>query len=599
MLDRLLRYIQSHRLWCLVGFFLVIAATRIGRLSSLSMGVDEVWAIWQTFGTPAQVVSWTPVDWTPTYFLLLWVWQHLAGIHPLVLHYLSLLIYLLGCAFTYRMMRCLTGGGAGLIGLAVYTALSYSIYISTEVRGYALVVALLPFALWMLTRYFRRPTARNAIPLALALAGMFSMHLSSIIAFLLLGVYSLLVYRRQIWRWWLPGLIAAVLASPFIISKLTLMMNHENAVPNLVRKSVPETLGNVLLYFGDFPAIWLVLFIVAAFLLIKHRPWHIQPLTMLAALVTAGVFTYWIMALDNIRYFWWTLIGYTFFIGWGLSYLWKPAKLGILVLLIVLMFIPVPIDQYQRYQATDTALIDNFKLLSKNIRWGDVVLVDPSAQISREGLDYATRVFFPNGLRYVENPEGYRRVWYLTHVTHENPQILPLIAKGRIAREFVGPPTALLRLYEAPPDLTGVLFKNGMRFLGSDVIGDDDLEETGPFVLHEGETIKLRLWWAVDRDLAVKGDYFVDVYIFDSSGSTVAESSSVPKVIDQPDRTSQWTSFAYFLDNRALTLPFPTHDGLYRILVGVHDPQTLERTPVSGENSDNLLPVLTFVVKSW
>ena len=590
---------QPRRLWMLVGCFLLISASRLWRLSSLPMGVDEVWAIWQTFGTPTQVVRWTPVDWTPVYFLILWLWQHLAGIQPLALHFFSLLIYLLGCAVTYRMMRRIAGEAAGLIGLVVYAALAYGVYLSTEVRGYAPVVALLPCALWMLTRYFNHPTLRTAIPLALALAGMFSTHLSSIIAFVMLGVYSLLTYRRKIWRWWLPGLMAAALASPFIISKIRLMLNHENMVPSLERMPISETLGNIVLYFGTFPAIWLVLFVVAAIALIWHRPWRIEPWSMLLALPVAGLFAYWIMALDNIRYFWWTLTGYAFFIGWGLSKVWKTAQTGILVVLLALMFGPVPVDRYQRYQAMDTALLDNFAFLAKRIRWGDVVVVDPSAQISPEGLDYATHVYFPTGLLYVNDPTGYRRVWYLTHVTHEDPHLLPLIGEQRIAREYIGPPTALLRLFEAPPNRLSLLFENGMRFWGADIIGDDGLEETGPFVRHEEQTINLRLWWAVDHDQAVKGDYLVDVSILDSDGNTIADSDSAPKVIDQSDRTSQWTALAYFLDNRTLTLPYPTREGNYRIMLTVYNPQTHERVAVPGANSDGQLQIMTFAVKSW
>src|SRR5258708_12697267 len=96
------------------------------------MGTDEIWAIWQTFGTPIQVIRWTPSDWTPVYFLILWGWQHLVGIQPQALHVLSLLVYLLGCAFTYRLMRRLAGDWAGLPVLAVFAALRSTISVHTN-----------------------------------------------------------------------------------------------------------------------------------------------------------------------------------------------------------------------------------------------------------------------------------------------------------------------------------------------------------------------------------------------------------------------------------------------------------------------------------
>src|SRR5258708_22636597 len=256
-------YQRFYQPLLLAALLLLVAASRIIRLHSLSMGVDEVWAIWQTFGTPAQVGSWTPVDWTPFYFFTLDFWQHLAGIHPVALHFFSLLLYLPGCAFAYRALKRLGGERAGLAGLLVYAALGYAIYLSTEVRGYTFVVSLLAFVLWMITRYFDRPTPRNAIPLGLGLAFMFYFHLSSVIAFVMLGIYTLLAYPRRIWRWWLPGLIAAIVAAPVVISKVKLAIDHEKTVPSLTRKPIPETLQNVSSYFGNAPLLWIALFVIA------------------------------------------------------------------------------------------------------------------------------------------------------------------------------------------------------------------------------------------------------------------------------------------------------------------------------------------------
>ncbi len=36
---------------------LIVAASRILRLNGLEMDIDEVWSIWQTLGTPRQVLA--------------------------------------------------------------------------------------------------------------------------------------------------------------------------------------------------------------------------------------------------------------------------------------------------------------------------------------------------------------------------------------------------------------------------------------------------------------------------------------------------------------------------------------------------------------
>lgn len=48
----------------------------------------------------------------------------------------------------------------------------------------------------------------------------FYVYLPSVVGFFMLGLYTLIVYPRKIWRWWLPGIIALALAVPLILSKL-------------------------------------------------------------------------------------------------------------------------------------------------------------------------------------------------------------------------------------------------------------------------------------------------------------------------------------------------------------------------------------------
>src|SRR5690606_4825880 len=53
----------NKRLVMLVVALLLIAAARTMRLTTFEMHHDEVWSVWQTFGTPAQIIDWTPFDW--------------------------------------------------------------------------------------------------------------------------------------------------------------------------------------------------------------------------------------------------------------------------------------------------------------------------------------------------------------------------------------------------------------------------------------------------------------------------------------------------------------------------------------------------------
>ncbi|MDL1885970.1 hypothetical protein FBR01_20330, partial [Anaerolineae bacterium CFX8] len=62
----------------LAALLLLIAASRIPRLHEPQMNQDEIWSVWQTLGSPAQIIRWTPYDWPPLYYLALGTWRGLA-----------------------------------------------------------------------------------------------------------------------------------------------------------------------------------------------------------------------------------------------------------------------------------------------------------------------------------------------------------------------------------------------------------------------------------------------------------------------------------------------------------------------------------------
>ncbi len=162
---------RRHTPLLLAALLLIVAASRVLRLGGLELNADEVWTVWQTLGTPQQIVQWTPYDWAPLSYLVVGAWRGVAGMHPIVLRYLTVLIFLPGCAFTYRAMRRLGDERAALLASLAYAALSYHVFLSMHVRGYRLRRSrLLPLALSAdAMRYFTRPTFRRAAPLAVVI----------------------------------------------------------------------------------------------------------------------------------------------------------------------------------------------------------------------------------------------------------------------------------------------------------------------------------------------------------------------------------------------------------------------------------------------
>src|SRR3954468_19352003 len=129
---------QRWILAVLVATFLIVFASRLVRLSTVDLDPDEVWSVWQTLGTPQQVIEWTPNDWSPVYYLLVDGWQHLTGLNPFTLRLLPLLGFLVGLALLYRIAITIYDARAGLIAVAACSAMGFAIHLGLLLRAYSL-----------------------------------------------------------------------------------------------------------------------------------------------------------------------------------------------------------------------------------------------------------------------------------------------------------------------------------------------------------------------------------------------------------------------------------------------------------------------------
>lgn len=587
----------------LAGLLLLIAASRIPRLHEPQMNQDEIWSVWQTLGSPAQIIRWTPYDWPPLYYLMLGAWRGLAGMHPIILRFSSVLLFLLGVAFLYRAARRLGGHQAAALSALAYAGLGYAALISLEVRGYAPALALLPLAFWLTLRYFDHPGLRRGLLLGLSLAALFYTSLTAAGALAMLGLYTLLVYRRAIWRWWLPGLTAVLLALPEIAVKAQLAITRTAATAQLSPPPLHQAFYDLFWNWAGYAfPVWVILLAAAAGLLIYRRAR--RPVTLALLVWAFGVplllyLTNPLLGFFSARYAWWVMPGLALLAGCGLAHLPRPAAAAATIILLGLLFVPVPFKEY--------SIFSNLSELNRNFRWlqtrllpGDVLLADPGNQCGRpEEWDYYTRVYFPNGLTFVADPTGYRRVWHIIFDGAQDAQMQQAVARGRVSRQFVGPPGCLFRLYEAPPDAEGIPFANGMRFHGVDVL-ENGLPWTGPLVRREAESIHLRLWWSVDEPPAQ--DYSVGLYLLHWRDGLADSVDHAPQPVyppDAPPETSRWQPGEFYIEERTLTLPFPTARTTYTIALAVYFWQDQQRITAPGANEDGLLPLLQVTVMSY
>lgn len=580
---------------------LLIAGSRLLRLDDLVMNLDEVWSIWQTFGSVEDILRWTPNDWPPLYYLILGAWSKVAGIQPLALRTLSALAFLPGAALTFRLAQRWRGWRAGLLALLAWSALGLVIRLSLEVRGYALMLPLTMLSLWFTQRYFERPGRRRALALALAMTLMFYISYTGVMVILLLFAFSLIVYRRSIWRWWLPGLVASLLMLPELLNIAGLVVAR--AAKQRVLAPMPEAITQLLVDFsGSFWPLWVLLAIVALWLMLRCE--RRQGAVALALTLWALGMPFLVylsnplLGLYHGRYAWWIMPGIALMLARGLA--WLPRR-GIHIAMLLLaasLFAPLPGGSpYQIFDVL-SPLEDNFRWLRGQMQWGDVLLTNEWNRCgAAEEWDYHMRVWLPNGLAFIDEPAGQRRIWVL-NPDEQAPELRAQLTEERIPGRFVGPWGCLMQLYEAAPDPQGIFYENGMRFHGAELMRGGRTFPGHP-VLHEGETLQLRMWWSVDSTPA--RDYSLHTWL-GREGQIHDEINGPPQPFwptEAPEETSRWQPGSRYVELRELTLPLPAGRGSYEVNMKLYYWEDLEPVAASGLGPNGERQVLSVRVRSY
>lgn len=593
----------SGRLWWLT---LVLLATAAGRALYLQLPLDndEIWTVWQTFGSPGQIIQWTSPTETPLYFLILGGWRELAGFHPIILRWLALLLALPAAPSLYRAARRLYGPRAGVLAALAYSALAVSVFISLYTRGYVLAYTGLPLALWLATRYFDRPSLRRGLLLGVALAVVYAATVTAVPALALLALWSAVVYRTRVWRGWLPAAVALALVLPDILAtKLGPVASHAAVGRGANLPALPGAAFAFFEFLSGAAPVWYILVALAALALVAGRRrafgsgagfwlgWTLLvPLLLYVLEPRLGFYAFQ-------RYGWWYAFGVAVLAGAGLAELPRAGRWLAGAALVVAMFAP---GDLSRFGYIVTPLGANLRWLVDHLHADDALLVDPNITCNfPEEWDYYTRLYFSDGLRVADTPDGVRRLWYVASLDEASRAMERELARTRAAGRFVGPPGCFFRLYEAPPDPRGIRFANGMRFHGAQVMaGDRPLTNPAGLAFREGEVVRLRLWWSADRPLPL--DY--SVVLFAQRGSAQTQSDSAPQVVyplGASPETSRWEPGQIIIEEREIRLPAPAARGGMRIRLGVYWYGDVQRLPAPGTDSDNLLTILNAAIIAW
>jgi hypothetical protein len=102
-------------------------------------------------------------------------------------------------------------------------------------------------------------------------------------------------------------------------------------------------------------------------------------------------------------------------------------------------------------------------------------------------------------------------------------------------------------------------FEHGIKLIGYDVSAEGALY--------------LTLYWRLDSDEPVPGDYTVFVHLVDKQGIPIVQPADSPP-LDGDWPTSAWQPGHTVADTRLVALPPDLHAGRYDVRVGLYDPAT-------------------------
>ena len=201
----------------LILLLLAAWAWRLYGLDFQSLWRDEVDSLrFATRPLPQVLANFTrPGENGPLYFLLLRPWLAVAGHTEYALRFTSVLAGLLGIALAFVWGRRLFGVGVGILAGLLLAVNPYHLWYSQEAKMYALLVVVIPLALWVFAQAVERGRWQRWALWFVCTSLCFYIHVLGVLVIPLQIAWLLLVpkWRR---RWRSFALALALLVLPYV-----------------------------------------------------------------------------------------------------------------------------------------------------------------------------------------------------------------------------------------------------------------------------------------------------------------------------------------------------------------------------------------------
>lgn len=271
--------------WCNVAVFCLICLAV--SVSSRALNADPIYGgeyhsvrhtgVFESVDSIAYTfnsVATTSPDHAPFYFVFMYHWVRLVGVHPVVLRALSLLAFAIGVAVSYRVGSAFLGRVGGLFTAFMFTVSAYAVFYSHEVRMYVFMPS---FSLAIIYFYWSIISAKKRVRwyqwVGLFLSSLLAIyvHYSSIFVLLSIGLYHLLFAPKNLR--WVKVAVVEVVAGLLFAPWLPVVFSGSERLAPLSNSSLSITEAIYHILFVHSNGLWFVGggLILLALLVLRHR----------------------------------------------------------------------------------------------------------------------------------------------------------------------------------------------------------------------------------------------------------------------------------------------------------------------------------------
>jgi hypothetical protein len=376
--------IGGHERLLVLALLGLAAAVRLHDVNAGGIWLDEGYSLLQSERSLADILALRRFDANPPlYLLVLHLWRSAFGPGVLAASMLSVVMGVAGTALTWSVMRLRFGRTAGLVAGLLVALSRFHLHYSQEIRGYALLFALVAAADLFYVRFETHGRVRDRVLWALAGFAAVATHT---FAWWVLAVQALLAARRR------AALVTVgvvlVASTPLLLTLLEHLRTFRSQT--WIPAASTDALVNLLWVLGGCGPIatlvWaLAVLGIAAHLLPRPPGWLTRdgalpgwrtaavPAAQLALPFVVFVVSLVVLPMLVDRYLLLSLLPLAGLAGAGVAALRLPVARGLLVAALVALSVGPLREQYAQVERTALAK-ELSALIAAEYRPGDVVL---------------------------------------------------------------------------------------------------------------------------------------------------------------------------------------------------------------------------------